>query len=140
MTATAPPTHAVETHFTVRDYECDMDHVVNNAVYLNYLEHARHELLRRLGIHFGELSKRGVSLVVTRIEIDYKASLKSGDAFTVATSLHRKGRVRLAFHQEVVRQSDQRSMAFAVATCTALNASKRPEFPPELEAALSAVI
>jgi acyl-CoA thioester hydrolase len=62
-----------DLEFKVRDYECDMDHVVNNAVYLNYLEHARHELLLGLGIKFGELSKRGVSLVVTRIEVDFKA-------------------------------------------------------------------
>ena len=33
----------------VRDYECDLQAVVNNAVYQNYLEHARHEYLKSLG-------------------------------------------------------------------------------------------
>jgi acyl-CoA thioester hydrolase len=116
----------------VRDYECDMDHVVNHAVYLNYLEHARHEFLSGLGIKFGELSKRGISLVVTRIEADFKASLISGDAFFVRTSFSRKGRVRLQFSQSIYRMPDSRLMLNAVVTGTALNARGRPEVPLEL--------
>ena len=122
-----------DLEFKVRDYECDMDHVVNNAVYLNYLEHARHELLLGLGIKFGELSKRGVSLVVTRIEVDFKASLTSGDAFTVRTRFSRKGRIRLQFNQSIFRKSDDRLMLSAVVTGTALNERGRPEIPAELD-------
>ena len=124
-----------ELEFKVRDYECDMDHVVNNAVYLNYLEHARHELLQARGLKFGELSKRGISLVVTRVEIDYKGSLVSGDSFVVRTRLQRSGRIRFLFHQRIHRQSDDRLMLNAVVTGTALNARGRPEFPPELDKA-----
>lgn len=122
----------VELALKVRDYECDMDHVVNNAVYLNYLEHARHEFLSSLGIKFGELAKRGVSLVVTRIEVDYKASLTSGDDFVVQTSLTRNGRIRLQFNQRIYRLSDRRLMLNAVVTGTALNERGRPEIPLEL--------
>ncbi len=120
----------------VRDYECDMDHVVNNAVYLNYLEHARHEFLLGLGIKFGELSRQGISLVVTRIEADFKASLKSGDTFVVRTSLQRKGRIRLQFNQGIYRLPDQHLMLSAVVTGTALNQRGRPEIPPEIDRAL----
>jgi acyl-CoA thioester hydrolase len=125
-----------ELELKVRDYECDMDHVVNNAVYLNYLEHARHEFLLGLGINFGELSKQGVSLVVTRIEADFKASLVSGDTFLVRTSLHRKGRIRLQFNQSIYRVPESRLMLSAVVTGTALNGRGRPEIPPELDRAL----
>lgn len=123
--------------FKVRDYECDMDHVVNHAVYLNYLEHARHEFLIGLGIKFGELSKRGISLVVTRIEADFKASLLSGDTFLVRTSFSRKGRVRLQFNQSIYRLPDNRLMLSAVVTGTALNERGRPEIPLEIERALA---
>jgi acyl-CoA thioester hydrolase len=125
----------VELELKVRDYECDMDHVVNNAVYLNYLEHARHELLQARGLKFGELSKRGISLVVTRIEVDYKGSLVSGDAFIVRTTLQRSGRIRFHFKQSIHRVADNRLMLNAVVIGTALNAQGRPELPAELDKA-----
>lgn len=120
----------------VRDYECDMAHVVNNAVYLNYLEHARHEFLESLGIKFAEMARRRVSLVVTRIEADFKSSLLSGDTFVVRTSLTRKGRLRFQFNQSIHRLPDNRLMLSAMVTGTALNERGRPEIPPELECVL----
>ena len=136
-TAAAPPAVSAAIPFdlvlNVRDYECDMDHVVNHAVYLNYLEHARHEFLRTRGIAFGELSQRGISLVVTRVEADFKASLTSGDTLVIRTQLQREGRIRLLFQQEIFRSPDQRLMLSARVTGTALNARGRPEIPAELD-------
>jgi acyl-CoA thioester hydrolase len=132
----AAPLHTHETAFQVRDYECDMGHVVNHAAYLNYLEHARHELLGTMGLRFGNLAQRGVFLVVTRLEADYKASLVSGDAFVVRTELHRKGRLRLQFNQHIYRTPDHRLMLSACITGTALNAQGRPEMPEALHALL----
>lgn len=126
-------TRTLDVEFRVRDYECDMGHVVNNAVYLNYLEHARHELLGSMGIRFGDLAKRGIFLVVTRIEADFKASLTSGDTFIVRTELQRKGRLRLQFNQQIRRSTDGQLMMGALVTGTALNARGRPELPAELE-------
>lgn len=130
------PSHVLDVEFKVRDYECDMGHVVNHPVYLNYLEHARHELLGRMGIKFGELAKRGIYLVVTRIEADYKASLTSGDSFIVRTEFQRKGRVRLQFNQQIFRQPDNRLMFSAVVMGTAVNERGRPESPAELDEVL----
>ncbi len=61
-----------ELLFSVRDYECDLQGVVNNAVYQNYLEHARHVFLKEQGIDFAALAREGVNLVVIRAELDYK--------------------------------------------------------------------
>lgn len=118
-----------EVELKVRDYECDMAHVLNNAVYLNYLEHARHQLLESLGLKFGELARDGINLVVTRIEADFKKSLASGDSFVVRTSLERKGRIRLQFNQSIYRRPDGQVMLTAVVTGAALNARGRPEMP-----------
>jgi acyl-CoA thioester hydrolase len=124
---------SLNVEFKVRDYECDMGHVVNHAVYLNYLEHARHELLGSMGIRFGDLAKRGIFLVVTRVEADFKASLISGDAFIVRTELQRHGRLRLQFNQQIQRSPDGKVMLSAIVTGTALNARGRPEIPAELD-------
>jgi acyl-ACP thioesterase len=35
--------YSFRLEFSVRDYECDLQGVVNNAVYQHYLEYARHE-------------------------------------------------------------------------------------------------
>ena len=43
-----------ELEMQVRDYECDMEGIVNNANYQHYLEHTRHEFLAASGIPFIE--------------------------------------------------------------------------------------
>lgn len=46
-----------EVELEVRDYECDLQGIVNHAVYLHYLEHARHLLLKANGLDFAELAR-----------------------------------------------------------------------------------
>lgn len=121
----------------VRDYECDLQGVVNNAVYQNYLEHARHEYLKSIGMDFAALTAQGINLVVTRIEIDYKLSLTSGDHFVVEVSPERISPVRIGFRQDIYRLPDRKAVVRALVTGTALNAKGRPQLPKELDAILS---
>lgn len=102
-----------ELELTVRDYECDLQGIVNNAVYLNYLEHARHTFLLERKIDFAKLHTEGVDLVVSRIEIDYKLSLTSGDKFVIQTSLRREGFLRVIFDQEILRLPDRKTVVKA---------------------------
>lgn len=90
-----------ELEFLVRDYECDLQGVVNNANYQHYLEHARHDFLISKGISFAALHEEGIDLIVTRVEIDYKHPLRSLDRFVVRTAIQKEGNVRLVFNQEI---------------------------------------
>lgn len=63
----------------VRDYELDSQGRVNNSVYFNYFEHARHCHFKDLGFGFTELHNKGFDYVMIRCEIEYKESLVSGD-------------------------------------------------------------
>jgi acyl-CoA thioester hydrolase len=94
--------------FTVRDYECDIQGVVNNANYQHYLEHARHEFLLSKNISFSQLHDEGLDLIVTRVEIDYKYPLRSCDKFVVRINLVREGNVRLVFLQDIYRLPDEK--------------------------------
>jgi acyl-CoA thioester hydrolase len=117
----------------VRDYECDLQGVVNNAVYQNYLEHARHEYLKSIGIDFAALTAQGINLVVTRVEIDYKTSLVSGARFEVEVRLERISPVRIGFRQDIYRLPDRKAVVKALVTGTALNAKGRPQLPEALK-------
>jgi len=131
--------HAFTLAMSVRDYECDMQGIVNNSVYQSYLEHARHEYLKTIGIDFAEYTRQGINLVVVRAELDYKASLTSGDQFVVELTLMRESKARLAFHQEIFRSADQKRVLKAKIIGTALNARGRPSIPKELAVVIDAV-
>jgi acyl-CoA thioester hydrolase len=110
------PNPQFSLEFIVRDYECDLQGVVNNANYLHYLEHARHEFLISKGINFVQLHDEGVDLIVTRVEIDYKYPLRSRDKFVVTVSIQREGNARLIFNQEIYRLSDNKLVIQAKVT------------------------
>lgn len=115
--------------FIVRDYECDVQGVVNNANYQHYLEHARHEFLVSRGVSFMELHEQGLDLIVTRVEIDYRYPLRSRDRFVVNVNIKREGNVRLVFEQDIFRLEDHRLVVQARVTGVATRRG-RPVAPP----------
>ncbi|MDX9812561.1 MAG: thioesterase family protein [Bacteroidales bacterium] len=115
--------------FIVRDYECDVQGVVNNANYQHYLEHARHEFLVSKGVSFMELHEQGLDLIVTRVEIDYRYPLRSRDRFIVYVNIRREGNVRLVFEQDILRLEDRRLIVQARVTGVATRKG-RPVAPP----------
>ena len=122
-----------QCRIAVRDYECDMQGVVNNSVYQNYLEHARHEFLKHKGLDFAELTRRGIIVVVVRAELDYLQSLRSGDVFDVSVEPVRISAIRLGFQQQIIHEASRKVMLKALIVTTAVNERGRPWFPEELE-------
>lgn len=112
----------------VRDYECDLQGLVNNAVYQNYLEHARHEYLISRGVDFAAMAARGEFPVVVRAELDYRKPLRPGDGFHVSVRCAMEGRIRMIFQQEIVR-GDGVVMLQARFVTTVLDARGRPKIP-----------
>ena len=119
---------------SVQDYELDMQGIVNNAVYQNYLEHARHEFLHHHGIDFADLTERGVVLVVKTIAMDFKNSLKSKDKFKVQVETFKDGHLKLIFKQTITRLSDNKVALSANVTgvCLVNGRLVKPETIPEI--------
>jgi acyl-CoA thioester hydrolase len=117
--------------FAVRDYECDLQGVVNNANYQHYLEHARHQFLISKGVSFVQLHDEGTDLIVTRVEIDYKYPLRSHDEFMVTVVIQREGNARILFIQEIYRLPDLKLIIKAKVTGVATRKG-RPVPPGDL--------
>ena len=117
----------------VRDYECDMEGIVNNAVYLNYLEHARHAYIKHKGPTFAALTQQGLHLVVIRIEADYLYPLRSGDSFYVTAGIARVSKIRFCFLQDMFRLPDHKPVLSAKVIGTSLNTAGRPKYFDDFE-------
>lgn len=115
--------------FEVRDYECDMQGVVNHANYLHYFEHTRHHYLISLGKSFSAWHKEGVDLMVSNLFVNYKQSLVSGDTFTSYLYIVKKKKASIYFYQELIRQKDQLCVCDATVRCACLKQGRISPLP-----------
>ncbi len=95
------------TRMDVRDYECDIEGIVNNANYLHYTEHTRHRFLRSLGVSFATLHEKGVDAVVARMQLKFKVPLRCDDEMVSCLNLKKEG-MRYVFEHDIYRASDMR--------------------------------
>ena len=94
-----------ETLINVRDYELDVQGLVNNANYLHYLEHTRHEFCHEAGTSFRTMHARGIDPVLRHVSIEYLTPLTSGQQMRSCLRLRRKG-PRFIFQQDIYRHPD----------------------------------
>ena len=96
-----------ELRMKVRDYECDLQGIVNNANYQHYIEHTRHEFLLSRGISFAALHEQGIDAVLARLNMTFKQPLRSGDEFISRLALRKDG-LRYVFQQDIYRYPDEK--------------------------------
>lgn len=97
-----PNSYIYELEIAVRDYEVDVEGIVNNANYLHYLEHTRHEFCNMAGLSFREMHLRGIDPVLSRVVIDYKNPLTLGDVMLSRLNLTRRGPL-FVFQQDIYK-------------------------------------
>jgi acyl-CoA thioester hydrolase len=128
------PPHA----FSVRVYyeDTDLAGIVYYANYLRFIERARTEWIRSLGIDQGRLrAEAGIVFAVRRIEADYLAPARFDDVLEVRTALRSATGARIVLAQDIWR-ADTRLFA-AVVTLVALTARGMPaRIPPAVRAVL----
>jgi acyl-CoA thioester hydrolase len=97
--------YCFQLEFKVRDYECDLMGVVNNSVYLHYMEHTRHEYLETFGENIEALHAKRIDPFLARVDVKYKTSLRSGDRFLSCLNVKKEG-IKLVFEQDLYRVPD----------------------------------
>ena len=120
----------------VRDYELDSEGIVNNAIYLHYLEHTRHAFVKQEGLPFGSLTTEGLVPVVKRMTIDYHCPLRSGDVTLSCLWVERKG-PRFIFYQDIFKKQGGEPVVSAAVTIVCLEKDGRINRGDDLAARLS---
>ncbi len=120
----------------VRDYELDSEGIVNNAIYLHYLEHTRHAFVKQEGIPFGSLTSEGLVPVVRRMTIDYYTPLRSGDVMLSKLWIEREG-ARFIFHQDIFKQGSGERVVSADVTIVCMEKNDRINRGDDLAARLA---
>jgi len=93
--------------YNVRVYYEDTDAggIVYYANYLKFLERARTEWLRELGINQSIFLEQNIGFVVTKVTMDNKASAKLDDLLTITSKISRLKSASLVFLQQIVNQN-----------------------------------
>lgn len=109
---------------TVRGYETDVQGHLNQAVYLNYAEHARWSLLHAAGATQAQLVGRGVGPVTLETTIRYRRELLAGEEVDI-TCVFEWGSGKTFRLLQQIRKSDGTVAAEIDAVCGLMNLKER---------------
>lgn len=113
--------------------DTDFSGVVYHARYLHFMERARTDYLRLLGVEQASLAiegdTEGLVFVVHRMEIDFKAPARMDDILTITTTTEKAGGAKMVLQQEIRREGTL--LIAAKVIIAVINASGRPRRLPE---------
>lgn len=117
--------------FTCRVYyeDTDLAGIVYYANYLKFIERARSEWVRELGIDQAALKREGVVFAVRRVEADYLSPARFDDLLEVRTQVLRATPARIELGQDVSREGT--ALFAAKVTLVALTDQGAPTRLPE---------
>lgn len=98
----------------VRSYELDVYNHVNNAVYINWLEHGRSKLLQDKGFDYMKvIADWNVHFMTVRTEIDYHSAMKLGEKAIVSTQVDKVGNTSITVAHAITRVGEDTPAAKA---------------------------
>lgn len=125
----APHRFAIQLRFSDTDA---LGHV-NNASYAHFLEAARIELMREVGVRLG-------NLILARLAIDFRRQLRFGDAVEVITVIESIGDSSIRMRQQVLTGTEVAAEATSVVVHFDYSRQRPHPVPAEMRAALARFI
>jgi len=108
MISSAPMSEPDRIEVEARSYELDPYGHVNNAVFVNWLEHGRLCYLRERGMTWASLPDQfGVRALIVRMEIDWRAEVNLGDRLTIESGITKFGNRSFTFGQRILFPDDR---------------------------------
>src|SRR5436190_167567 len=92
-----------EVSIRVRYAETDRMGLLHHANYLVYFEQGRTELLRSRGLSYKDLEDQGFLLVLTKLEVRYRAPARYDELLTLRTTVVKTTAVRIDHRYELLR-------------------------------------
>ncbi|SMC80945.1 tol-pal system-associated acyl-CoA thioesterase [Primorskyibacter flagellatus] len=115
--------HRFPVHVYYED--TDLAGIVYYANYLKFIERARTEWVRGLGIDQSRLKEaEGIVFAVRRVEADYLMPARFDDALEVDTTVEQVKGARIVLKQDVLRDGER--LFSAIVTLVALQESGQP--------------
>ncbi|WP_250658582.1 tol-pal system-associated acyl-CoA thioesterase [Alkalimarinus coralli] len=118
--------------------DTDAGGIVFYANYLKFMERARTEFIRSLGIELRSGMQENVNYVVHSLDIKYKKPARLDDLVVVTAKLLKLGRTYLLFEQQVIDEDENTLVTAEVKiACTSLDSGKPRALSRDLVNALS---
>lgn len=126
----------------VQPQHTDYAAIVWHGTYINWMEAARIEALRQVGVDFTDLVQLGCDLPVIELSLRYHQSLKMGDIAVVKSCLSQIKGVRLYWQQHIYSAQQLKPSVTAQVTLVPINRKEGRilrKVPPQMQQALKAL-
>jgi acyl-CoA thioester hydrolase len=120
-------------------HQTDYAGIVWHGTYLTWMEEARVECLRSIGIEFADLVALGCDLPVVELSLRYHQSIRMGMSAIVKTRMTEMTGVRINWQYQIVSSDGQELYVTGLVTLVALDREKGKvlrQLPPTVKAAL----
>jgi acyl-CoA thioester hydrolase len=119
------------TEVRVRYAETDQMGRAHHGAYVTWFELGRTEMMRRSGVSYAAMERRGVLLPVVRLEVDYLSGASYEDLLEIHTTLDEVRSRRVRFAYRVLAGEDGRTVAEGATVLVCMGPDGRPRRLPE---------
>jgi acyl-CoA thioester hydrolase len=126
-----------QTFWRVRYDEVDLQGVVHHPRIVIYLEIARIEYWRQLGISYRQMREDGYEFIVKNVEVEYIKPLLFDEIITVSVGVKSLARASFVLGYEITKEDDELAVIAEVKlVCSRVGANKPSALPANYVEAL----